>query len=33
MKETLADEIIAGEGLETYKVNGHETGIGVEKQA
>lgn len=33
MKETLADEIIAGEGLETYKINGHETGIGVEKQA
>ena len=31
MKETLAVAVDQGEGLETYDLNGHKTGIGVEK--
>lgn len=31
MKETLADEISGGEGLERFKINGHDTGIEVKK--
>ncbi len=31
MKETLAEEVIVGKELEVFDVNGHKTGIGVEK--
>jgi isoleucyl-tRNA synthetase len=31
MKETLALELAEGEGLEAFDLNGHQTGIRVEK--
>jgi isoleucyl-tRNA synthetase len=31
MKETLAKEVVSGQGLESFDLNGHKTGIGVEK--
>lgn len=31
MKETLAEEVVSGKDLEVFDLNGHKTGIGVEK--
>ena len=31
MSETLADEIVAKEGIEVFDINGHDTGIAVER--
>jgi len=31
MKETLANEVVTGQDLEVFDLNGHKTGIGVEK--